>query len=241
MTNRLIFSLRFSTKVLLKLTRISLLLVLYMSLMRLNFYFLVVFHGTSGLSFFDVFQSLIAGVRFDVLIFGFLLAPLYFIVMVQGFTQKWMRAAFLFYQLYMAVSCFVICLLTYIDFFHFTVNGRRMRFADYSNWSFEIFLQQWQNIYPSQVWLFTALLFVLLIFGLSSVRKMSWGDWKDEYSPQPARRFEVAFRVVLPLLLILLAARGTIEAHHLELKHSLVSENTFLNEMALNAVWCFDK
>jgi hypothetical protein len=45
----------------------------------------------------------------------------------------------------------------------------------------------------------------------------------------------------LPLLLIVLAARGTVEAHHLALEHSEVSNNKALNEMGLNAVWCFDK
>jgi hypothetical protein len=240
-TNRLVFSIRFSTKVLLKLARLSLLLVLYMSLLRLNFYFLVVFHGTSGLSFVEVFHSLTTGIRFDLLIFGFLLAPLYLIVMIQGFAQKWPRFVFRFYQFYMGVSWFIICLLTYIDFFHFTEKGRRMRFADYLQWSPEVLQSQWHSIHPSQVWLFTALLFVLLIFGISSTKAVTWGDWKDEYSPEPAGRLEIGFRVVIPLLLIVLAARGTIQAHHLELQHSLVSESTFVNEMALNAVWCFDK
>ena len=57
----------------------------------------------------------------------------------------------------------------------------------------------------------------------------------------PAKKGEMALRILLPLILIVLAARGTVTPHHLALEHSEVSNSKELNEMALNAVWCFDK
>ena len=241
MPDRFIFSLRFSSKVFLKLAKLSLLLLLYMSLLRLNFYFLVIFHSTSGLNVSEVLLSLLTGIRFDLMVYGFLFIPIYFLILIQTISERWPKFWFSFYKFYFAATWLLVCVLTYVDFFHFTLKQKRMRFQDYLDWNFDIFYSQWMQIPNSQVYLFSALLAALLLFGISSAVSVKFGDWKDEYSPHPAGRWEVLARLAVPILLIALAARGTVEAHHLELQHSIVSANTYINEMALNAVWCFDK
>ncbi|MNT91983.1 hypothetical protein D3C72_2331740 [compost metagenome] len=70
---------------------------------------------------------------------------------------------------------------------------------------------------------------------------LRFGEWKDEFSPRKGNKFEIFIRLIFPFVLIVLAARGTVEAHHLGMEHSVVSSVSSINEMALNPLWCFDK
>lgn len=241
MPNRFIFSLRFSSKVFLKMAVLAFAMIVFMTLFRLNLYFLSVFHATPNAAAVEIWQSFLAGLRFDLLIFGFLFIPLYFLVMIQAFMQKWPRAGFLFYKVYFTVVWFLICALTFVDFFHFAKFGKRMRFADYNSWNVQDWLGQFHSLPPNQSWIFCVITVLLFSLGYMLVKGLKFGEWKDEYSPQAGSKFEVLWRTLLPLILIVLAARGTVEAHHLALEHSEVSLDQVINEMALNAVWCFDK
>ncbi|MEK2689669.1 hypothetical protein [Bdellovibrio sp. GT3] len=241
MPSRFIFSLRFSSKVMMKLAKLSLAMVLFMSLFRLNLFLLSTLSKIQMLNFLEVLHSFGAGIRFDLLVFGFLLLPIYFILMIQAFFEKWPNWMFVIYKIYFGAVWLAISLLTYVDFFHYAHHGRRMRFAEYSNWSPEFTWEQMRSLPQNQNWVFTVITLALLILGYMLIKAVNFGQWKDEYSPQKGSKFEMALRIVVPLLLIVLAARGTVEPHHLALEHSLVSDSTSLNEMALNAVWCFDK
>lgn len=241
MPNRFIFSLRFSTKVFLRLGFMALAFLLFMSLFRMNLYFLSVFHATPDAVFVEIFQSFVAGARFDLLVLGFLFVPLYFLILVQAFSEAWPKAIFWFYKIYFALAWIMICALTFFDFFHFAQFGQRMRFKDYQALNVDMVIEQINRLPQSQGLVFCVIAALLLLLGLMLVKGLQFGNWKDEFSPHPGTKFEVVWRVVLPLILIALAARGTVEAHHLELQHSEVSTIKAINEMALNAVWCFDK
>jgi hypothetical protein len=241
MPSRFIFSLRFSSKVLVKLAKLSLAMVLFMSLFRLNLFMLSAFAKVEHNSFLEILHSFGAGIRFDILIFGFLLIPIYFVLLIQAVAEKWPNWIFTIYKVYFAAMWVIICLLSYVDFFHYAHHGRRMRFAEYSNWTPQLTWEQMQSLQTNQALFFTISAVILTALGCMLIRGLQFGQWKDEYSPQKGSRIELALRIVLPLLLIVLAARGTVEAHHLALEHSQVSDNSALNEMALNAVWCFDK
>lgn len=241
MPNRFIFSLRFSTKVFLKLGALSLAMIFFMTLFRMNLYFLSVFHATADVSYSEVMSSFVVGFRFDLLIFGFLFIPLYFSIMAQAFSERWPRFMFITYKFYFVIVWFLICLLTYMDFLFFVRHGRRMRFAEYMSWTPESLLVQFNSLPSNQTWIFTTLTLLLFSLGYTLTKGLKFGQWKDEFSPRYGSKFEVIWRVLLPLVLIALAARGTVEPHHLALEHSEVSNNKAINEMALNAVWCFDK
>lgn len=241
MPNRFIFSLRFSTKIFFKLGFLAVALIAFMTLFRMNLYFLSVFHATPNAAFVEIAQSFFAGFRFDLLIFGFIFLPVYFLLMLQAFTQKWPKALFVLYKLYFVAVWFAICALTYMDFFHFAKFGQRMRFAEYSQWNFESWLQQFQSMPTNQSWIFTVITVLLFSLGYMLIKSLKFGDWKDEYSPQAGGKIEIVLRILLPLIVIVLAARGTVEAHHLALEHSEVSLDKVINEMALNAPWCLDK
>ncbi|WP_413576650.1 hypothetical protein ACLVWU_01280 [Bdellovibrio sp. HCB290] len=241
MPSRFIFSLRFSSKVMMKLAKLSLAMVLFMSLFRLNVFLLSTYSRIEQFDFLEVLQAFGAGIRFDLLIFGFLLLPIYFILMIQAVCEKWPNGMFIFYKIYFGAIWLIISLLSFVDFFHYALHGRRMRFAEYSSWTPQFTLEQMQSLPMNQILVFSIITVVLLSLGYMLICAVNFGQWKDEYSPQKGSKIEMALRIVLPLLAIVLAARGTVEAHHLALEHSLVSHSTALNEMALNAVWCFDK
>ncbi|WP_413559508.1 hypothetical protein [Bdellovibrio sp. HCB209] len=241
MPSRFIFSLRFSSKVMIKLAKLSLAMVLFMSLFRLNLFMLSGFQRTEHQTFLEILYAFGTGIRFDILIFGFLLIPLYFMLIAQALSEKWPNWMFGFYKTYFGICWLIICCLSYVDFFHYSHHGRHMRFAEYSDWTPQFTWEQMQALQQNQVLIFTIITVVLLVLGHMLIRGLQFGQWKDEYSPQKGSRLELALRVVLPLVIIVLAARGTVEPHHLELAHSQISNNTALNEIGLNAVWCFDK
>jgi len=241
MPSRFIFSLRFSTKVLVKLMKLSIAMIGFMTLYRLNLFMLSGFAKVEETSLVEVLQTFLVGFRFDVLVFGFLLIPVVFVLLIQAFFEKWPRGMYLIYKTYFGLMWILISLLTYADFFFYALHGKRMRFSDYSSWSFETLWQQWQAVPLNQATIFTVITVLLLVLAHMLIRSLDFGNWKDEYSPHPAKRGEVALRIILPLLVILLMARGTVEPHHLALEHAQISYNDALNEMGLNAVWCFDK
>lgn len=241
MPQRFIFSLRFANKVFWKFAVLSLTCVFFMSLFRANLYFISIFHATPNAVAVEIFQAFFAGIRFDLLIYGFVLIPIVLLLLVQAISEKWPGFMFIFYRIYFALVWLMICGLNFVDFFFFSRFGRHMRFADYERWTPESLMEQWHVLQPNQAWIYFSITALLLILGLMLVKALKFGIWKDEFSPDSGNTFEISWRVVLPIVLVGLAARGTVEAHHLELAHSEVSDNTVINEMALNAVWCFDK
>ena len=241
MADRFIFSLRSSTKVFAKLGFMAAMLILFMSLFRLNTYFLLVYHETADAVFVEVAQSFLAGFRFDLLVMGFLFIPIYFLVLLQASVVKWPRFMYVSYKSYFILAWLLICFLNFLDYFHFAQAGRRMRFQDYMSWTPSAFSQQIQGVLPYQFWIFCVVTGLLLFLGLSLIRGLQFGDWRDEYSPKKGGKSEIFLRFLVPLLVISFAARGTIEPHHLRYEDSQVSNFTRINEMALNAVWCFDK
>lgn len=241
MPNRFIFSLRFSSKVLIRLGLLTTALIVFMSLFRLNLYFLSVFHATPDAAFVEIAQSFLAGLRFDVLVFGFVSIPVFFVVLFQAVTERWPRWIFVVYKIYYTAIWFAICALTFVDFFYFARFGARMRFKDYMSWTPDGLLEQFRGLQPNQSWVFCVITVLLFSLGYMLIKSLKFGDWKDEYSPHTGSRWEIGLRIVVPLLIIALAARGTVEAQHLRLEHSEVSLDRVINEMALNAVWCFDK
>lgn len=241
MPQRFIFSLRFANKLFWKFVVLALTSVFFMTLFRANLYFISIFHATPDAVAVEIFQAFFAGIRFDLLIYGFVLIPVVFLLLLQAVAEKWPGFVFVFYRLYFGAVWLIICAMNFVDFFFFTKFGRHMRSADYQQWQPDSLLTQWHALQPNQAWIFLSITCLLLILGLMLVKALKFGIWKDEFSPDTGSAFEISWRIVLPFVLVALAARGTVEAHHLELAHSVVSDNTVINEMALNAVWCFDK
>jgi hypothetical protein len=241
MQNRFIFSLRFFSKVFLKFSMLAVSMIVFMSLFRMNLYFLSVFHATPDVSFDEVVQAFLMGARFDILVFGFIFIPLYIALIIQAIMQKWPTGMFILYKTYFTAIWFLICSSTFMDFMFFVKHGSRMRFSDYSSMDFDALFEQFKLLPNNQIWVFSIITIMLLTLGLMLIRGIKFGNWKDEYSPQGGSAFEAGWRLIAPLFVVILAARGTVEPHHLSLEHSQISNAKAINEMVLNPIWCFDK
>ena len=241
MINRFIFSLRYANKIFLEWAAVGAKFLFLMSLMRIGLFFLVVQSAVSKANGLEIFLSFIAGLRFDLLILGFIFIPVAVGLLFQSYFLLWARGLLLFYKIYFFLIWTVICVLNFLDFSFFISQKKRMRFEDYSlvNWDW---MQQHIFAPPAlERIVFFVLILVLLLIGLGMVSNIKFGNWKDQVSPDVGTRREVFFRILLPLLGVALAARGTVEEKHLNIEHSQVSTEQSLNEMALNPIWCFDK
>lgn len=241
MPHRSIFSLRFSTKVFLKIGAIVFTLILFMSLFRVNLFFLSVFHAVPNAVAVEVLQAFFVGFRFDLLIWGFLLSPVYLLLLLPIFQERWPRGVFNSIRIFLGFMWMCICALTFVDFFYFAKFGQRMRYNDYTQWNFATFQEQWGLLSNTDAEIFTGVTVLLFLLGLTVISRLKFTNWKNEISPRRGSRVEIGLRLLLPFIVIFLAARGTVEPHHLRYEDSQVSTYKAVNEMALNAVWCFDK
>lgn len=241
MINRFIFSLRYANKVFLEWAGVGAKFLFLMSLFRIGLFFLVVQTASPNAGGIEIFQSFVAGLRFDLLILGFIFIPVALGLLIQSYFLMWSQGLLFLYKIYFFVVWFLICLLNFFDFSFFIASKSRMRFQDYSQ-----IHSDWleQHLWGPQVLerlAFIALTLIVLAIGLGLASNVRFGNWKDEVSPDMGTHREVFLRILLPLLGVALAARGTVEPKHLGLEHSEVSSEQAVNEMALNPIWCFDK
>ncbi|AHI04717.1 hypothetical protein BDW_01035 [Bdellovibrio bacteriovorus W] len=241
MASRLIFSLRYSSKIYIQFLQLFISLVVLLSLIRANLYFLSVYHATSNVDFFDILEAFFVGLRFDILVMGFVFILPTVLLTVQAVTVQWSTLTNTLHKLYFFVIWVLMSLMIYVDFFHFAKFGRHMRWREYESLDFSQYYSWIESSLPSQFWIFTLMVAFFLGIGLAAIRSLDFGHWKDEFSPRKPWFMEKTVRILWPLLFVALCARGSLGQHHLRLEDSQVSKNEAINEMALNAIWCFDK
>jgi hypothetical protein len=241
MINRFIFSLRYGNKIFIEWARVGAKFLFLMSLMRIGLFFLVVQASLSTASGLEVFQSFIAGLRFDLLILGFIFIPVVLLLLVQSYFLLWSQGLLFLYKIYFFVIWIIVCVMNFLDFCFFISQKKRMRFEDYSQLNMD-WLQQHVLTPPAlERVAFFVLTLILLVIGLGVVSNIKFGNWKDQVSPNIGSTTEILWRLFLPIFGVALAARGTVEPKHLSLEHSEVSSEQPVNDMALNPIWCFDK
>lgn len=241
MINRFIFSLRYSNQIFLEWARVGAKFLFLMTLFRVGLFFLVVQSSAPNAGGLGILLSFFAGLRFDLLILGFIFVPVGLCLLVQSYFLMWAQGLLILYKVYFFAVWLAICLLNLVDFLFFLSEKKRMRFDDYQliNWDW---IQSRVSAAPNlELFAFTIMTLILLVIGLAIIVNVRWGYWKDRFSPDLGTKTEILWRLVLPLLGVALAARGTVEEKHLNIEHSQVSSEVPVNEMALNPIWCFDK
>ncbi len=203
-----------------------------MSALRFIFYFL------SARSFEIIQQNIVlraffVGLRFDLLVVGFVFIP----VVVLGtlwFMLGGREAIFkICLKVYLSVCWALVLISAALSLPHFLKEGRHFRWAD--------------PIYGPNLDL-TSLVLVglILLFMMASILKTLWLYFEYPY-PQimgawkMAPALEVGLRLLIPVILVAMAARGTFGPHHLEREDSQISPWENVNELALNSVWCVSK
>lgn len=241
MASRLIFSLRHSSKIYIQFLQLFISLVVLLSLIRANLYFLSVYHATSNVDFFDILEAFFVGLRFDILVMGFVfILPTVYLI-VQALVIQWSSLINAFHKIYFVIVWTFMSFMIYVDFFHFAKFGRHMRWSEYENLDFSQYYIWIESSLANQFWIFTLMVGFFFSIGIAAIRSLDFGHWKDEFSPRQPWFLEKTVRILWPLLFVALCARGSLGQHHLRLEDSKVSKNEAINEMALNAIWCFDK
>lgn len=234
MPNRLIFSIRFFSKVFWKYTFIVLSMLAFFYLFRMNLYFLSIYHAVPEAVPMDILLSFISGMRFDLSLLAWMLLPLVLMMIVQAFFEHWSKASFTIHKIYLSVFWFVACGIFLIDFAYFAHAGKRAGLDLYQNLTFEGLFLQIEALPRSNGWIFLGISVLLLVLGLWLIWSLKFGSWKDEYSPHKGGMFEILYRIFYPLILIAIMAHGTYKVDSLSDADAQVSTFVPVNEMALN-------
>lgn len=243
MINQMLFSLRYGNKAYYAWAIVALKLVMLLSVFRFGLYFLFVAQATMETTWMETILSFVTGIRFDVLILGFIFIPVTLFLLLQSLFLCWPRFGFQIYKLYFALIWISICLLNWIDFPFFVNGGQRTRYEQYNHFAGMTWWESFQLFSEGRGIIFFLIVMVGFVWGLFIIlrhRETSAQIADSQKSRWPVG-LEFAFRILAPLLLTALAGRGSLARTHLGLEHSRISQSLILNEMALNPMWCFDK
>jgi hypothetical protein len=219
-----------------------------MSLQRLVVFLVVVRHWTFGASFSVLAEVFVTGLRFDLCVLGFMNIPVLFItwwistdqvVKSQNPLLKALRKWVLW--IYLGVATLAIHVLGMLDLMFFATSGHRWTYFDFQKSGFDFMLtvaSKWGTTYTGGLVAFFLLLWVFRsVFILFRVQLHTVDFPKEQLN----FGLELFRGVILPIFLVLLAARGTVAPHHLAMEHAEVSQNQWLNQLVLSPLWAFDK
>ncbi len=207
-------------------------LLILMSLIRLMFFFL------SAASFEIIEQNVIwqaffVGLRFDLLVIGFVFIPVVLVVPIWLILGGSESLCIKFLKLFFSLTWILIILSSAVSLPHYISEGRHFRWLD--------------PIYRPNLDVVSMILVSLIfLFMMASVLRSVW-KYFEYLFPTILKRtglpafLEVFVRILGPILLVILAARGSVGAHHLEKEDSQISVWENVNELGLNSLWCINK
>ncbi len=180
-----------------------------------------------------IWQAFFVGFRFDLLVLGFIFIPVVIAAPcwlllggTEGFCTK-------FLKIYFSLTWVLIILTSAVSLLHYVREGRHFRWLD--------------PIYePSLDITSVTLATLIFLFMIASVLKSVWNYFEYSFpfiikTTRLPATVEVTLRILAPILLVILAARGSVGAHHLEKEDAQISAWENVNELGLNSVWCINK
>ncbi len=186
-----------------------------------------------------------AGLRFDLLVMGFVYLPIYF--MCWFLHEKWQA-------MYLNFFWFVIVLMNFTNLHFFLKNNGHRHWIDHKAMTYFDDMSYWWK-HESRLTSVLLIFIYILIFsiGRRSIidhllpEKKNLGVDLDATPEEddPRRRFEAPIRnaakALWPLFLVAFMARGSFTQHHLRREDSFVTQSSALNEIVLNPIWTLDK
>jgi hypothetical protein len=204
-----------------------------MTLIRYLFYFLT----REKFEFVDwgtLLNAFFTGIRFDLLVLGFLLIPivtLFAMICLSPLTDFTLKKII---KTYLSVVWVIIVTSSFISLPFYIMKERHFRYGLDKN----IFI--WPLVDITTFALMAGIFILILLAGLKTVWKRNIRGKSVFWSRFPSI-LQVLLNFLIPLLVVALAARGTVSPHHLEKAHSEISPWPHVNELVLNSVWCIDK
>lgn len=192
----------------------------------------------TGVDEMNIIAAFVTGVRFDALVWGFFLIPVVLLSQLSIFVPRtWTQLVGLIRFYLMCVWTLVAAALL-VDEFFFAFHHRHWTWTDLQAGDFSFLTeasQRWGGLTLS------LLLAIRVLVGIGGVRGFFQWQASSEMESGSLSWDKRLGLWVWPLLLVALAARGTVTAHHLGMEHSEVSAHPWVNQLSLNVVWAFDK
>lgn len=189
-------------------------------------------------SFVSILDILLMGLRFDLLIWGFvLIIPTLLLPLIYLFNVGYTKALKTLFDAYFIICWLVIVIISFGDFIQYSISGHRISWADLMH--FSLFQVQLFNM---KLGFFTLSMICLtfLVSFIIGVRDLLKSD-EVFFVSHNLKKTPKILLILLPILLTLLMARGTLRPHHLRYEDSLITDNSRLNELALTPAWTFTK
>ena len=180
-----------------------------------------------------IWQAFFVGLRFDLLVLGFVFIP---VVLVGPLWFLWGGSETSFGKLlkvYLSVIWVIIIISSAVSLPHYLLDGRHFRWSD--------------SIYaPALDVTSMTLVALIFLFMMASILKSLWKYFEISFprilkTTQLPAFLEVILRILAPILLVILAARGSVGPHHLEKEDAQISAWENVNELSLNSVWSINK
>ncbi|MBX3034529.1 MAG: hypothetical protein KF865_11450 [Bdellovibrionaceae bacterium] len=187
----------------------------------------------------EILKAFAVGLRFDSLVLGFAMIPVVLIVLLAAWLRRGLVIAGRLSCWFLILFWLFFCGLSMFDLFFFSFSGRHLTVYDFSGGDGRFATTVGQRLGWETLLLTIGIFLCLAVLGLRGFIK---ADAPEREMPGPAwswgRRLGFSFGT---LLLVALAARGTVTPHHLEKSHSEVSSFSVVNQLVLNPLWAFDK
>ena len=188
--------------------KINFLILIFLTVSRFLF-FITLYRLFDG-AFADLPLSFLTGIRFDLMVLGFLNIPMVFLLGLSWFNKFW-NYYFLFFL-------WIMVILTSADWAYFDQNLDRIN---------KLLIMPEMNL----KYVFASLLFSITAILISRrILKTQWQkkplNWKQ---------------VLTAIFVVALCTRGSLGPHHLDLRHSEISENKFINILSINSPYAWDQ
>jgi hypothetical protein len=203
--------------------RVAGVFLILMSLLRYIFYFL----SRQEFEFVyasSILHAFLVGVRFDLLVIGFILIPAVTIFPALFLTKLKEPVLKKILKLYLSLMWGLVVLSSFVSLPLYLLKGRHFR------WKEDSFV--WLSLDVTTAVLVCIIFLLVILVGLKTIRNQKF----DRNLP-----FLKGAWHLLAVLIVALAARGTVSAHHLEKADSEISPWENLNELVINSIWALDK
>ena len=185
----------------------------------------------------NVFLSFFMGLRFDVVVSGYLLLLFFLIISIVDFSGRKFKIVvrLLFYYLMAAVTLALILSaadIPYFNQFYSRINAVALQWIDSPVFIFKMIIQE-----PRYYLIALPLVLALIIF-YKILKKIFKSHNQNNFS-KPNTAFHILFSILF-LLLMFLGIRGRIEIKSpIRIGTAYFCNNSFLNQAGLNPVFTF--
>ena len=209
--------------------------VLIFGLFRASLYFLqrqdVLHDGVTTSK--DVFSVFIWGVRYDLLVTGFIMLLPFILLIIYDFTHKTVVKKIAFWWMFVVMGLAFMLTATNVIYYHKFYQIVTIKALDWFDRPAIVFGMIFQE---PRYWFMFVPFFVIIYTFYRKLKK-----WFDNYQPSVRSVIIKVFTFLTLFLLIFIGIRGRLVHAPLRLEDAFTLHNNFLNELKLNPVFVFEK